>query len=87
MVDARLDAIVSLLDEIDARIHEHVGQATVLVDEAESIGNLMKTNLVQMERVRRLLSQTAQLRAAIARQRDILEELRRQMRALRPHSS
>ncbi len=87
MADVRLAAIVSLLDEVESRISDHVGQATVLVDEAVLVGNLMEGNLVQVERVRGLLQQTARLRESIAQQRALLAELRQKMLALRSHSS
>ena len=87
MADVRLAAIVSLLDEVESRISDHVGQATVLVDEADLVGNLMKGNLVQVERVRGLLQQTARLRESVVQQRAILAELRQRMRILRSHSS
>lgn len=85
MGDARLAAIVSLLDEVESRINDHLGQATDLVNEVESVGRTLRTSLVQSERVRCLLSETAQLRDSIARQRAILAVLRQQLRLNRSY--
>jgi RNase adaptor protein for sRNA GlmZ degradation len=87
MADVRRGTIVSLLDEIETHINDHVGQATALVDEAEQIGGLLRHSQVHKERLEHLLSQTARLRRSIERQRAILAELRARMRVLRPRSS
>ena len=81
MPNVRLDAITSLLDEVETRINDQLSQATVLVDEAERCGGLLPYRLVQMERVRKLLAQTVRLQLSIARHRAVLAELRQQMGA------
>jgi hypothetical protein len=86
MPNPRLDAIVSLLDEVEGCISDHIGQATALVDEAEGLETL-KSGHAQVEHLSELVAQTSELRAAIVRQRALLAELRIRMRALLTHSS
>jgi len=74
-----LDAITSLLDEVETRLNDHLGHATVLIDEAECV--LVPFSLVQVERVRKLLAQTARLQLSISRHRATLAVLRQQMRS------
>jgi len=76
-----LDAITSLLDEVETRINDQLSQATVLVDEVECVGGLVPFSRVEMERVRKLLAQTARLQLSISRHRATLAALRQQMRS------